>query len=217
MAGRRTDLAEQLRRALDRLKPFAERLGLYLAGGTAIALHLHHRTSRDIDLFGEEPSLDLQRVSDQLGELLGVEIVSQTDAALRLLLDGLPVDIVRYPYRLLTDPGAGPGGFPMAGLEDLAAMKLAAIARRGIRRDFWELYEIAHSGGVSLPHALDSYVRRFGVRQSDLYHLLRSLTYFDDAEADAIMPDGLTQEHWNEIRAWSTKEAVECLRARIST
>jgi hypothetical protein len=36
------ELAEEQRRALDRLRPLAERLGLYLAGGTALGFHLGH-------------------------------------------------------------------------------------------------------------------------------------------------------------------------------
>lgn len=31
---------------------------------------------------------------------------------------------------------AGPAGFPVAGLEDLATMKISAASRWGIRRDF---------------------------------------------------------------------------------
>jgi hypothetical protein len=36
---------------LDRLGPAADRLGFYLAGGTAVALHLGHRRSVDFDWF----------------------------------------------------------------------------------------------------------------------------------------------------------------------
>ena len=31
---------------------------------------------------------------------------------------------------------------PVASLRDLAAMELAAVAKRGVRREYWDLYEI---------------------------------------------------------------------------
>jgi hypothetical protein len=64
-----TELPESQRRALDRLKPLAHTLGLYLAGGAAIAFHLQHRVSRDLDLFGSSPDLDLERVRAVMAEL----------------------------------------------------------------------------------------------------------------------------------------------------
>lgn len=53
-----------------------------------------------------------------------------------------------------------PGGFPLAGLRDLAAMKLSAIAKRGVRRDFWDLHEIISRTEVSLQAATLSPSRR---------------------------------------------------------
>ena len=138
----RVELSQEQCRTLDRLKATSERLGLYLAGGTAIALHLGHRTSRDLDLFSREPHLDLERVRSDLVELVNSEVTSISDATLALRVDGVPVDVVRYPDPLLNPTSAGPGAFPIASLEDLATMKLSAASRRGIRRDFWDLHEI---------------------------------------------------------------------------
>lgn len=90
-------------------------------------------------------------------------------------------------------------------------MKLAAASRRGIRRDFWDLYEIFRNGNVTLNGALESYSRRFGVKESDLYHVIRSLTFFDDAEADALMPAGLTSSHWETIKTWFVEHASRAM------
>lgn len=93
-------------------------------------------------------------------------------------------------------------------------MKLAAIAHRGLRRDFWDLHELITRGGVSLDPALDAYLRRFGKAEPDLYHVLRSLTFFDDAEQDALMPAGLTVAHWKAVQPYFLTEAPAVLRAR---
>ena len=47
-------LEERQRAALRALKPAAEQ-GYYLAGGTALCMHLQHRRSVDLDLFRTEP------------------------------------------------------------------------------------------------------------------------------------------------------------------
>lgn len=114
----------------------------------------------------------------------------------------------------LEAPQPGPEGVPVAGLRDLAVMKLAAIARRGIRRDFWDAYAIFTSANVTLAAALDDYLLRFGVSESSLYHVLRSLTYFGDAERDPIVPAGMDDQLWSEIRRWFEHEAPRELAER---
>jgi len=207
------ELPQKQRSALSNLKPLGERLGLYLAGGTALAFHLGHRVSRDLDLFSLRPDLDLTSARAGAAELADVQVLSLTDATLRFRASGVPVDIVRYPYPLLNAPSRGPEGWATASVEDLATMKLSAVAQRGIRRDFWDLDEIFARGGISLERALQSYVRRFGVRESDVYHVLRSLSYFDDAERETIMPDGLTPSRWEAIKASTSKRAAAALAA----
>ncbi|MGQ0504572.1 MAG: nucleotidyl transferase AbiEii/AbiGii toxin family protein [Myxococcaceae bacterium] len=94
----------------------------------------------------------------------------------------------------------------MAGPLDLAVMKLAAIARRGLRRDFWDLYVVVKSG-IALPDIGLAYVCRFGVAESDLYHVLRALTYFEDAERDSALPTGMTAQLWAELKRFFLVEA----------
>ena len=52
-------LPEPQRRALDRLKAVPTMAEFYLAGGTAVAVHLGHRISRDLDFFSVRPDVDL--------------------------------------------------------------------------------------------------------------------------------------------------------------
>jgi len=200
-------LAEEQDRALDRLSRVPELQRYYLAGGTAVAWHLHHRRSRDLDLFSLEPDVDLERLRERLATTVaGIEVVAITDASLRLRVEAAAVDIVRYPYRPLVPPAPGPRGFLVAAPRDLAAMKLATIASRGLRRDFWDLHAIVATL-VPLPEAVGAYLQRFGLTQPDVYHLARALVYFVDAERDAVFPAGLSAEHWEEIKAWFRAQA----------
>lgn len=114
--------------------------------------------------------------------------------------------------------GGAPERVPVASLRDLAAMKLAAIAKRGVRRDYWDLYEILTRKPRTLRATCDDYVRKFGVAETDIYHVLRALTWFEDADADPTPPRGLTPTRWREIRRWFEEHAAKELlrRTRIA-
>jgi hypothetical protein len=212
--GRITGLAKEQRRALGRLKAVPGLQRFYLAGGSAVATHLGHRRSLDLDLFSAPGDVDLHALAEAVTTALPeARILGESDVSIHLRVDDVPVDLVRYPYAPLDPPVPGPEDVPVAGLRDLAAMKLAAIARRGLRRDFWDLYALAEAG-FSLRRAADAYVAKFGVKQADLYHALRALTYFDDAEKDPELPRGLSARRWETIKAFFRTEAPKLLRAR---
>ncbi len=86
-------------------------------------------------------------------------------------------------------------GFLLASLEDLVCMKLLAIAQRGTKRDFVDLYALMQV--VSLAEALRLYQQKYGV--SDITHLLRALTYFEDADRER-MPTMLQPLSWREVK-----------------
>ncbi|HSN86038.1 MAG TPA: nucleotidyl transferase AbiEii/AbiGii toxin family protein, partial [Thermoanaerobaculia bacterium] len=83
--GKSTGVAKEQSRALGRLKtvPGIERF--YLAGGTAVAVHLRHRRSLDLDLFSVSAEIDLARLAEEARVAVpDLEVVSMTDAALRV-------------------------------------------------------------------------------------------------------------------------------------
>jgi len=211
-----TRLAPEQSRALARLKAVAAVRPFYLAGGTAVAFHLGHRVSRDLDLFAQGVELDALHAS-LVRDLTDMEVLAVTDATLQIKLEGIPIDLVRYGYALLEGTQLGPEGFQVAGLLDLAVMKLAAIAHRGLRRDFWDAHELLTRGGLHLDNVLVGYLRRFGKSEPDLYHVLRSLTFFEDADREPLMPAGLLLEHWDVIRDYFLREAPAALQRRSDT
>jgi hypothetical protein len=208
--GNASSLSDDQRRALDRLSKIAIVGEFYLAGGAALGIHLAHRRSADLDFFSRLPETDLSLVKSAVeGSFDRTEVLAETDAALHLLCDGLPIDFVRYRYALLESP-VEKHGVGIAGLRDLAVMKLSAISRRGLRRDFWDLFEVLRSG-LTLRKCGEAYVERFGVREADLYHVLKALTYFDDAEKDPVFPPGLDATFWLRIKTFFQYEAPKLL------
>ena len=71
----------------------------------------------------------------------------------------------------------------MANLDNIACMRLSAIASRGSRKDFVDIYYLIKNFR-SLEEYLKLYMDKF--KNRDIGHVVRSLVYFDDAE---IEPD----------------------------
>jgi hypothetical protein len=76
-------------------------------------------------------------------------------------------------------------------------MKLEAICGRGNKKDFIDLFFILKS--ISLGKLLQKHREKYGTDWSSHYHLLRSLTYFADAE-DQPMPLMLISVSWEQIK-----------------
>ncbi len=75
-------------------------------------------------------------------------------------------------------------------------MKLSAIAQRGARKDFCDIYALGKKS-FSLQEMLDLYQKKFNIR--DIVSVLYGLVYFDDAESER-MPRMLWDIKWGEIK-----------------
>ena len=182
----------------------AGRLGYYLGGGTAVAIHLGHRRSVDLDWFTEERMDDPMRLATQIrDEGVGLEVRNVDRGTLHATVGTVRLSILEYRYALL-EPLINWPSFdcPLASIEDLVAMKLLAIEQRGARKDFLDIYAIGMRG-LSLADMLELYRQKYSV--ADVSRVTFSLCYFDDAESDP-MPTMLADIAWDEakrtIQAW---------------
>ncbi len=98
-------------------------------------------------------------------------------------------------------------GVPVASIADIAAMKVEAIASRGARKDFVDLYFICQQPGFNLTAALDAFEARFASARPDLLHRVKALTYFEDAERE---PDLLLLRlvAWPDVKAFFEREVT---------
>jgi hypothetical protein len=168
---------------------------LRLVGGTSLALQLGHRHSVDLDLFGEL-SVGLPDISAVLEqEKLNVITLHNTPKIHILTINNIKVDFVDYPYPWLED-AIVTQGVTLAGMKDIAAMKLSAVTNRGTRKDFIDLYFLLQH--FSLREILGFYTNRFN--DGNLFPVIKSLSYFDDAEYEP-MPKMLTSITWDEVKA----------------
>jgi hypothetical protein len=194
-AGTRRDLALLAEAGL--VQPF------YLAGGTAVALYLGHRVSVDLDFFGPNP-FDSSQLAANLADLGQFSLDRLANDTLLGELQGVKISFFRYRYPLIGEPTTALGA-RIASLQDLAAMKLDAISRRGTRRDFVDLYFIARSG-LPMADALQYYRQKFAGLNVNVIHVIKSLVYFADAEKDP-MPVMLVKWSWDEVKRFFQREA----------
>ena len=171
-----------------------------LVGGTALALQLGHRTSTDLAFFGRI-NADSEELRDILREIGSVEVASVSKNINIFWLNGIKVDMVNYPYPWLDLP-IEENRVRLASLNDIAAMKIAAIVNRGTKKDFIDLYTLLQS--FSLDNILDMYSRKYS--DGSLFIVMKSLIYFDDAETDP-MPNVLNDATWEDVK--------DCLRTVV--
>jgi hypothetical protein len=188
-----------------------ERLGhqpdlaaFYLAGGTGAALQLGHRRSADLDLFCERP-WKWERLAPALAACGAVEIDRQEAGTFVGAVDGVRVSLFHYPYVLLEEPIATRFGLPVAGLLDIGCMKLVAVSQRGSRKDFVDLYELGRAG-VGIREILTALGAKMPAIGLNPVHVLRSLAYFEDAEAEPE-PMMLVQYEWSIVREYCLRQA----------
>lgn len=114
-------------------------------------------------------------------------------------LNDVKISFFRYPYPLLK-AFQNYEQTPLASIEDIACMKLDAVASRGTKRDFIDMYFICQYG-QDLQKILIDFEDKYKEIQFNRIHLLKSLTYFEDANNDP-MPKMIKPVEWDTITSY---------------
>ncbi len=166
-----------------------------LAGGTGIALQLGHRKSADFDFFTDR-SFSNEKLFRKIRFLdFDVQTLQEEQGTLTLTASGVKVSFSQTPYPFLDEP-VRLKGIPIAGLIDIASMKILAITQRGAKRDFVDLYFILQN--VPFRKIAMNMIGRFGSERINPVVTGKALVYFRDAESDPE-PEYLTKK-----REWKT-------------
>ncbi|MGA2570056.1 MAG: nucleotidyl transferase AbiEii/AbiGii toxin family protein [Terracidiphilus sp.] len=169
--------------------------GFYLAGGTGLALQFGHRLSLDLDFFSAE-HFDEDALVQRMQALAGFALVAKAPQTIHATVGSTKVSFLGYAYPVLF-PANPYLDVPVADPRDIACMKVSAIASRGTKRDFVDLYVLAERYG------LKEILRLFGQKYAESHvsrlHVLKSLTYFADAEKDP-MPHMLIALDWDTVK-----------------
>ena len=182
----------ELIRRLQALPMFAE---TRLVGGTALALQFGHRVSVDLDIFGKwNYAEDMQAELSKVGH---VEKESGTPSGRMafLYVDGIKVDCVAYDMYRWLEPPVEEEGVRLAGVKDIAAMKINAITNRGTRKDFVDMARLLDD--YSIEDMFAWYRGKYPAANPAL--AMRSMSYFVDAET-MPMPRMLISFDWEDAK-----------------
>jgi hypothetical protein len=178
----------------------------YLAGGTSLALQLGHRDSIDFDWFSDEV-FELDKLSESFIELGSYRESYKQKHTLHCFLNQVQLTYLYYPVKRLEPlvQSTGDQGFSLAGILDIALMKLVAISQRGAKKDFIDLYAIMNAKQYTWQFLFNSLYKKFENRPPNPYHLARSLIYFDDAEEEPT-PKMYVEWGWDEVKQYLIRE-----------
>ena len=169
----------------------------YLAGGTALALQYEHRKSIDLDWFNQK-EFNTDKLKGKLSQFDKITIQSEEKNTLNLILSGVKLSFLNYPYKLLF-PLINWRKIKLADERDISCMKLSAISSRGSKKDFIDLFFILKK--YSLSELLKLFDKKYQNIKYNKLHILKSLTYFDDADNEP-MPIMLKEINWKEIKEY---------------
>lgn len=187
----------------------------YLAGGTGLALHLGHRISVDLDFFCEEPDAVNPSERALLRQALDdptFTITFDTDATFVGTWQGVGVSFFRLSLYPLILPTLNLEGIRLASIEEIGAMKLAAIIGQGARRDLVDLYYILQL--VSLDDLFQVASQKYSKVRTFALSSVRGLAYFTDAEA-LPMPEMLDKTPWVKMKKCLELKAIEAGRKNL--
>lgn len=152
----------------------------YMAGGTALALQLGHRLSFDLDFF--TPVEFERKELIQKMESFGLKVDREDWGTILGKIGDIKFSLFHYQYPLVAQTIDYLGN-NLASMQDIAAMKIDAIGGRGAKRDFTDLYFLIKKLG-DLQLLLKFYDEKYQKLTANKVHILKSLTYFDDADKE---------------------------------
>ena len=150
-----------------------------LVGGTALSLQIGHRKSIDLDLFSHS-DFEATAILQHLVECgFRPNVLHQFKQTLIVEIEGVKVDFIRFRYPFAQDVQIIEG-IRLTHIQDIACMKIDAIMGRGKKKDFCDLYFLLKK--YSLKNIMACYQQMF--QHSTLFHVYKSLTWFEDADMD---------------------------------
>lgn len=165
----------------------------FVIGGQAVRCFAPYRPSNDAD-FGVLRARDLKSLVAELQRKGRVELLETSKNTTHLNFEGIDVSIFVLPQleRHVEDA--------VLTVTGVLATKTHAILDRGTRRDFFDLYVMLQMHGLGLLQCLEALSE---VYETDVNRglVLRALSHFDDAEAEAALP-GEAADDWPNVRSF---------------
>jgi hypothetical protein len=208
-------LTPETRQCFDKASRLSFIRRFYLARGTGLALHLGHRFSVDLDFFSPEADAVGPDMRAELRDAFhdpSLSIIHDKDGTFSATWRGVGISFFRlHLYPLVQEPWLVQG-VPVATLEEIGAMKLAAIIDRGSRKDLVDLYYILQK--VPIERLFEVAAVKYARVRAFAISATRALAYFEDAEA-LPMPLMIDQTPWTTMKRFLERKALEVGRKHL--
>jgi predicted nucleotidyltransferase component of viral defense system len=167
-----------------------------LVGGTNLSLRYGHRSSIDLDLFSPK-KFDSIRLSDLLQIDFNYTYRSNNKHMLFCFINNVKVDWVHHPFGLLK-PIEVIDEIKFFSVADVSAMKLFAVTKRGSKKDFFDIFQLAEILG---PHKLvEHFSDKYG--EDKIWMMQMSLIYFEDADKEEDPKLFFQKLSWNKVKKY---------------
>lgn len=187
-----------------------------LMGGTALAIHLEHRQSEDLDIFVHDP-FDPVSLLERLREHGPVESDHWSEGTLNCVFGGVKLQFLSAVGQRQIERGRKFGELTVGSLPDVVATKLKVVGDRGELRDYYDLMCVELMGDADAVDMLGWYCLRYGVNRThqSVYHIVRALGSFSDVADDPWLSASLDRPELlgAVARYWQRRqpEIAECL------
>ncbi len=186
--------------------------GGVLGGGTALALQMGHRQSYDFDIFYPDKikKTHLDSVRKIFGKRISAVLVDTSDE-LTVSIDGeIKITLLYYPFKPLHAVVRPEQSIPLLSLRDGAANKAYTVGRRGVWRDYVDVFFVLRDH-LSLATVIADATKKFdGVFSEKLF--LEQLVYFADITSyqiefieDSISTSDIKKFFITEVRGYTKK------------
>jgi len=193
------------------LRSFSEE-GFYLAGGTGLALLLGHRDSVDFDFFKVE-NFDTSELTRKLEYVFKEHKLSITQLQKNTVSceidDTIQLSFFSYDYELLK-PLIKSEYLEIASVEDIACMKLAAIASRNLEKDYVDLYFISQK--IPLKDLIGFCLKKYPSFNEVM--ILKSLPFVEDVKREHIIFKENNRVSLKEIQKYFEKSLKNYVREK---
>jgi hypothetical protein len=161
----------------------------YLVGGTALAVHLQHRVSRDLDFFLEQAE-DLELLWAVLKSAGKVVANERTEGSINCLFNETKVQVIEASSQRLILPTNRVAGIRVASVEDIMATKIKVILDRGEMRDYFDLMSIEQQVGLQAETGIALAIQKFDLQDKEafVFNVLTALGSFGDVADDPSLP-----------------------------
>jgi predicted nucleotidyltransferase component of viral defense system len=194
---------------LRKLMQVSELKNFSLAGGTALALYFGHRKSIDLDLFSPI-DFNPEDIASVLEKNFNGFTYRNTGNPIGLFgfIDNIKVDFVKLNHELLISKQSINDGVRIFGLPDLGAMKINAVLKRAVKKDFWDIAELLKK--YSIQELINWYEKKYPSQQL-LISIPQAITYFEDAE-ESEDPLSLKGQTWESVKKIIRQKVSDFLR-----